>query len=276
MDASSESKILGVPTTARSMTSYIDTHCHLDRYDDPASILDECPNTVVVAVSEVPSDYRLLEARFRNDKRVRLALGLHPLRAADAGPLEEGHLIRYLTKVRYVGEIGLDFSQHGRASKSSQLRVLERLLSEPILRNRVVTAHSRGAEKVLITMLADAGVPAILHWYTGPIGLVDTALAAGMYFSVNSAMLMTDKGKSLLKQLPRDRVLTESDGPYSKPRGSSGPSQMPALAEGLGRHWLSTRDDVVNTVHQNMSDLYATTVGKLHTAAPQNPIATTM
>src|SRR5438067_1517922 len=104
------------------MTAYVDTHCHLDLFADPSRVLDEAPNTIVVAVTELPSSYRLLEARFRLDRRVRVALGLHPLRAAAAGPLEEGQLIRHLKHVDYVGEVGLDFSRHGKDTMSAQLR----------------------------------------------------------------------------------------------------------------------------------------------------------
>ena len=81
-------------TVPVSVTRYLDTHCHLDLFDDPSKALDAAPDTVVVAVTELPSRFRLLEARFRRDRRVRVALGLHPLRADTAGPIEEGQLIR--------------------------------------------------------------------------------------------------------------------------------------------------------------------------------------
>lgn len=243
------------------MTSYLDSHCHLDLFEKPQETLDAAPNTVVVAVSELPSRFRLLEARFRRDRRVRVALGLHPLRAHAAGPIEEGQLIRWLSRVEYVGEIGLDFSRHGRDTKTSQLRVLDRLLAEPILRHRVVTVHSRGAEKTIIDRFADAKVAAILHWYTGPVGLIDDALAAGLYFSVNPAMLRTEKGRSTISALPRDRVLTESDGPFAKTgRRTTAPADMALLTAELGRLWHVTSDRAADVVHANMVCLYRATV----------------
>jgi TatD DNase family protein len=248
------------------MTTYLDTHCHLDLFEDPMRTLQGAPDTVVVAVSELPSGFRLLEARFRSDRRVRVALGLHPLRAHTAGPIEEGQFIRSLTRTEYVGEIGLDFSRHGRDTKTSQLRVLDRLLAEPLLQHRVVTAHSRGAEKLLIERFDDAGITAILHWYTGPVGLIDSALAAGHYFSVNPSMMRTDKGRATIAALPRDRVLTESDGPFAKtgPR-SVEPVDMARLASELGRQWDITQLEAAQIVHDNLANLYAATVG---TATP--------
>lgn len=244
------------------MTVYLDSHCHLDLFENPQATLDDAPNTVVVAVSELPSRFRLLEARFRRDRRVRVALGLHPLRADSAGPIEEGQLIRSLPQVEYVGEIGLDFSRHGRDTKKSQLRVLDRLLAESVLRHRVVTAHSRGAEKVVIDRLADAKVAAILHWYTGPVGLIDDALAAGLYFSINPAMLRTEKGRSTVSAIPHDRVLTESDGPFAKTgTRTSVPADMARFTAELGRRWDVSADHAARTIEGNMANLYKATVG---------------
>jgi TatD DNase family protein len=244
------------------MSLYVDTHCHLDLFPNPPRALDEAPRTVAVAATELPSRYRLLASRFRGDRRVRVALGLHPLRAAAAGPLEVGQLVRQLPHTEYVGEVGLDFSAHGKSTKTAQLRVFDRLLAEPALRHKVVTVHSRGAEAVVIERLRVAGVLAILHWYTGPLGLVAEALAAGLYFSINPAMLRTDKGRKVVAALPHDRVLTESDGPFAKAHGhSAGPADMKRLVSDLADVWKATPDTVRDQIYDNLASLYAATVG---------------
>lgn len=243
------------------MTGYVDTHCHLDLLVNPAEALDAAPGVVVVAVTELPSRFRLLKARFRGDRRVRVALGLHPLRAASAGPIEEGLLLRQLPESDYVGEIGLDFSPHGRDSRRDQLRVLDRLLAETELQRKVVTAHSRGAERVLIARLQDAGVPAVLHWYTGPLALVEEALAAGMYFSINPAMASTVKGRTLIAALPPERALTETDAPFAKSGSRTlEPRDITLAVAALARIWGASADDVRDLVHANLTRLYATRV----------------
>jgi TatD DNase family protein len=243
------------------MTIYVDTHCHLDLFADPARTLDSAPNTVVVAVTELPSRFRLLSMRFRNDPRVRVALGLHPLRAATAGPLEEGQLIRQLDSTEYIGEVGLDFSKHGRDMRDAQLRVFDRLLAQPAVRNKVVTVHSRGAEAAVIERLRAAGVRAILHWYTGPVRLVDTALDAGMYFSINPAMLRTDKGRQTIAALPPDRILTESDGPFAKTKGrEAAPGDIRWLVTELAKRWRTDPARVGQVIHGNLATLYRDTV----------------
>jgi TatD DNase family protein len=246
------------------MSLYVDTHCHLDLFDNPPRTLDDAPQTVVVAATELPSRYRLLASRFRGDRRVRVALGLHPLRAASAGPLEVGQLVRLLDQADYVGEVGLDFSAHGRETKTAQLRVFDRLLAQPALRQKVVTVHSRGAEAVVIERLREAKVPAILHWYTGPLGLVREAVDAGLYFSVNPAMLRSEKGRKVVAALPHERVLTESDGPFAKAHGhAAGPGDMQRLVSDLASHWQITPETVRDQVYDNLARLYAATAGSL-------------
>lgn len=248
-------------TTAEHMSLYIDTHCHLDLFADPFKALDHAPDTVVVIATELPSQYRLQAVRFRGDRRVRVALGLHPLRAASASALEVNQLIRQLTQTDYVGEVGLDFSAHGKGTKEAQLRVFDRLLAQPAIRNKVVTVHSRGAEAVVIERLRSAGVAAILHWYTGPLSLVPDALSAGLYFSINPKMLRTEKGRALIAALPRDRVLTESDGPFARVGSKQfEPSDMRWLVSELSQRWHCEPEVVRASVYDNFAALYAGTV----------------
>jgi len=250
------------PQAAARMSLYIGTHCHLDLFPDPARTLDDAPHTVVVLATELPSQYRLLAVRFRGDNRVRVALGLHPLRAATASALELNQLTRQLANTDYVGEVGLDFSRHGRDTKDAQLKVFDRLLAQPSLRHKVVTVHSRGAESVVIERLRAAGVVAILHWYTGPARLIAEALDAGLYFSINPAMLRSEKGKALVASLPHDRALTESDGPFAKVHGhEAAPADMATLASELARAWGMQLDEACDQIYGNMARLYAATVG---------------
>src|SRR5688572_29471195 len=96
------------------MSAFIDTHCHLDAFPSITQVLEEAPSTEVIAVTELPSRYQLLRTQLRREQGVHVALGLHPLTAARAGSFELGMLIRLLPTTDYVGEIGLDFSSHGK------------------------------------------------------------------------------------------------------------------------------------------------------------------
>ena len=218
----------------------LDTHCHLTGYETALAVLEEATTAGVhvVAVTEDPGQYRLLRARLGSRPGVTCAIGMHPLHARTFAPADIARFIRLLPHASWAGEIGLDFSRAGRDTRRAQLRVFEALLADPHLRSRPVTVHSRGAEKDTIARLADARVPAILHWYTGPLSLLDGALSAGLWFSINPAMIATSKGRALIQRLPTDRVLLETDGPFARHQARpSRPADLPWITTQLAGLW---------------------------------------
>ncbi|MEW2384693.1 TatD family hydrolase [Micromonospora sp. NPDC047707] len=218
----------------------LDTHCHLDAFPDPSQILADAAEADVqlVAVTNSPDDYRRMATLLPRSSPARAALGLHPLQAHRLGMGGVLRFSRHAASAAWIGEIGLDFSPAGRDTRNAQLKVFDALLALPQLRDRPVTVHTRGADRIAVQRLAAAGIRAVLHWYTGPLGVADDALAAGLCFSINPAMVASAKGRTLLARLPHDRVLCETDGPYTRRAGRpSQPADLPALVEDLARLW---------------------------------------
>ncbi|MEV4845099.1 TatD family hydrolase [Micromonospora matsumotoense] len=218
----------------------LDTHCHLDAYPDPSHILAGATSAGVelVAVTNSPDDYRRMATLLPRNGPARAALGLHPLNAERLGMSGVLRFSRHAGDAAWIGEIGLDFSPAGRDTRTTQLRIFDALLALPQLKDRPVTVHTRGADRVAVQRLADAGIRAVLHWYTGPLDVADVALAAGLHFSINPAMLASMKGRTLLAKLPHDRVLFETDGPHARRAGHPcQPANLPEMAENLAQLW---------------------------------------
>lgn len=240
----------------------LDTHCHVSRYRDPVAVVRdaEAAGVSVVAMTEEPDEYRRLRTRLGGWKNVTVALGLHPLRAATFAPSDLARFFRLVPQATWIGEVGLDFSPVGVATKRQQMKVFDVILSEAQPGQHPLSVHSRGAERDVVRLLADAALPAVLHWYSGPINLVDEALAAGLYFSFNIAMVRSKKFGSLAKTVPLERVLLETDGPYAKSAG--GPAQPGALAEvvrDIGHAWNLPPETVSSTIINNQLRLLAGT-----------------
>lgn len=85
------------------------------------------------------------------------------------------------------------------------------------LGGKILTIHSRNAEEEVINIIGSRfNGKIILHWYTGNKANLKKAIENGYYFSVNLEMLKTSKGKELIKYTPLERLLVESDGPFSR------------------------------------------------------------
>ena len=239
---------------------YVDTHCHIGRYKEPLSVIRraEEAGVVIVAVTETPTEYQRLSLRLGRRQLVRVALGLHPLRAATISPMDQALFGRLLDRVDYVGEVGLDGSRDGRPTFDRQMKLFEHILGQPRIGSKILTVHSRGAEKATIERLSSARVTAILHWYSGPLAQIDAALDAGLWFSVNAPMLRSKNGQRIVRSVPPDRMVTETDGPFAKTgRTESQPKDVPALVADLAAVRGRPRDEVAGQISANMRAIAA-------------------
>jgi TatD DNase family protein len=198
----------------------IDFHCHLDLYADPYAVAHDCISRTlyVLSVTTTPSAWDGTVALTRGAPRIRTALGLHPQVAHERKgelPLFE----RLLPATRYVGEIGLDGAPEFRRHWSDQTMVFTRILDAcSRVGGRILSIHSRRAATPVLEALEahrGAGTP-ILHWFSGNQRELARAMELGCWFSVGPAMLSGDRGRALVAKMPRDRVLTESDGPFAQ------------------------------------------------------------
>lgn len=180
---------------------------------------------------------------------------MHPLHAASFTPADLARFLRLLPDASWIGEIGLDFSPAGRPARRAQLRIFEGILSDPRTTTLPLTIHSRGAERETIQQLAQARASrAILHWYTGPVELVEEAVGAGLWFSVNPAMITSARAQRLLREIPPYRVLLETDGPFTRHRGRpSRPSDLPALLPRLAALWSMDEDGARHRLNTNQA-----------------------
>ena len=196
----------------------IDTHCHYDMMPQPESYIRqrEQVGDIVIGMTNLPSHFQIGRPHLKGYKHIRLALGLHPLLAAESKK-EVPLFNRLVDQTSYIGEIGLDFSKEGHVSRDEQVSVLRELLSAIHGKKKIVSVHSRKAEKELLALLCEYEIEnVIFHWYSGPVELIPDILAQGYYFSVNEAMCLSKNGRSIIEKIPRERVLTESDAPYNE------------------------------------------------------------
>lgn len=195
----------------------IDTHCHFDMMPKPEEYISqkEQAGDIVIGMTNLPSHFQMGQPHLRGYKHIRLALGLHPLLAAESKS-EVTLFKRLVNQTSYIGEIGLDFSKDGIATKDEQVAVLRGLLPAIRGKKKIVSVHSRKAEKELLALLSEYEIEnVVFHWYSGPVDLIPAILGRGYYFSVNEAMCLSKNGRAIIEKIPQERVLTETDAPYN-------------------------------------------------------------
>ncbi|WP_033418044.1 TatD family hydrolase [Cytophaga aurantiaca] len=242
----------------------IDTHCHIDMYNNPLQLANECEQLgiITIGMTNLPSHFELGIKHLITFKRVRLALGMHPLQA-ESHKKEFPSFIRNISKTSYIGEIGLDFSKEGIATKNIQLDTFNKILYELKGKRKILSIHSRKAEKEVLRLLIENNIKsAIFHWYSGPLTLIDEIVKAGFYFSINTAMIKSKSGQEIIKRIPLNHLLTESDGPFIEHNGMPiRPKNISIIFEYLSNNRSVQIQDIEKKIHENFSQLISSLSG---------------
>jgi TatD DNase family protein len=238
----------------------IDTHCHLDRYPNPKLIANKAKRAgvTVIAVTNLPSHFSAGLGPVKELTNVRLSLGLHPLLAPHP-ETERCLFAELLHKTSYVGEIGLDFSKDGLATKLAQIDSFVFVLRQVQRTGKVLSIHSRKAEDEVLDHLSKHNLSsAIFHWFSGEDSALKRVIDLGHYLSVNTSMLRSGRGRNIVRQIPKERVLFETDGPYCKGvRGPVGPWEVLRVAHYLAELWNCPVESANAQVARNFRQMLA-------------------
>jgi TatD DNase family protein len=205
--------------------SLVDFHCHLDLYPDLESAVAACEAARVftLAVTTTPRAWPRNHELASKTRHVRAALGLHPQLVS-----ERAHEItlweELLPRTQYVGEVGLDAGPRFFRSFEQQKEIFGRVLQLCARAGgKIVSVHSVRSAKAVLDMI-EANLPAsrgrvVLHWFTGTRSEARRAVDLGCYFSINRQMIVNEKHRAVVAQLPLNRLLTETDGPFTQTDG---------------------------------------------------------
>jgi len=239
----------------------LDCHCHLDLYSKPSAVARraEAAGAFTVCVSNLPSAYQHSRPYVAGHPKVRLALGLHPL-LAEQHLSERTAFEAFADQTSFIGEVGLDFSPEGKATEDIQTESFAFVLRVLGHKPKFVSIHSRRAEARVLEMLREAKrTSAVFHWYSGPLAVLRNAVADGHYFSINPAMSRTPSGHKIIAAIPKDRILTETDGPFvTVGRRQAEPPDVILVEEYLGHLWQRPALEVRQMVADNFRRIMAT------------------
>lgn len=213
----------------------IDTHAHLDTFEDPAEVLARARAAGVARVVNVATSVASARTALQlceRDDGVYAALGLHP---HDAGNVGEDDLAALRELLRHpravaVGETGFDYyrdlaPRDRQAAVFRAQRVLAAELGLPIV------IHTRAADDDTVAALRElpADVRVVLHCFSSA-ALLAPALEHGWYvsFAGNITYPKAPELRSAAARVPADRLLAETDSPYLAPQPVRGQRNEPA------------------------------------------------
>jgi len=217
----------------------IDTHCHLnfpDAFPDPAAEIAHAKENgvdrVVVVGCDIESSRRALELADRFPEAYAV-VGFHPNYTASYQPAQLKEIEGMLghPKAVALGEIGLDY-HWDYATREQQYAALKDQLDLAVSLDKPIVLHCREAYEDLLDILETRQdpIPKDFHCFSGDARDAHRAQALDCYFGVDGPLTYKSAGdlRDVVKTLPRDRILIETDCPYLTPVPHRGKPNRPA------------------------------------------------
>ncbi len=243
----------------------VDFHCHLDLYPEHERVFAAARGSGVelLAVTTTPraSAHNLELAA--GTPTIRVGLGLHPQLVGQ--PVADLPMFKRLaSKTHYIGEIGLDASPQYYRSFQAQRETFAAVLQACVRSApKVLSIHCVRAHRELFRLLEahwspDAGTP-VLHWFSGGPAEARRAINLGCWFSINPAMGRSESAACVLKSLPIERLLTETDGPFVSDHSGRvlQPGEVLGSVELIARCHSRPRAEVEAVIMKNLERIRA-------------------
>lgn len=219
------------------MNGYVDCHCHLgdSEFDqDLEDVIKKAKQNDVfgiLVVSINTSEFEKIIQMAKSYPDILLpCLGVHPVqeeegeqRCAKLQDVEEALPLieKYKDEIAAIGEIGLDFQPRIcklPEDKDVQKEVLRKQVEIANKYDLPVNVHSRSAGRPTIAALKEFGAEKVLlHAFDGRPSVAMEGVKAGYYFSIPPSIVRSEQKQKLVKQLPLENMLLETDSPALGP-----------------------------------------------------------
>ncbi|GKX31867.1 deoxyribonuclease [Vallitalea longa] len=249
-----------------------ESHAHYDdeRFDDDRdSLLDNLPNKgieyVVNAAADIDSSYKCVELS-KKYNYIYAAVGVHPddvenMKKDDLKILTD--LAKY-EKVVAVGEIGLDYHYENSHREAQKLWFTEQIELAKCLKLPIIV-HSREAAKDTMDIIKSSNakeIGGVIHCYSGSLELAREYIKMGFYIGVGGVVTFknANKLKEIVKELPIENILVETDCPYLAPVPNRGKrndsSNLRYIVEKIAELKNMQYDEVEKHTNENAKKLF--------------------
>ncbi|NWA38545.1 TatD family hydrolase [Pseudomonas reactans] len=202
---------------------------------------------------------QLCEKLDQSGQRLFSTAGIHPHSASDWNGDSAQRLRALLSesRVRAVGECGLDFNRDF-SPRPQQEKVLEEHLALAVELKLPVFLHERDANQRLLEILKDYRdhlTAAVVHCFTGEQAALFSYLDLDLHIGITGWICDERRGTHLhplVREIPRDRLMLESDAPYLLPRtlrpkpknGRNEPAYLPEVLREVAQHRNESMEDL--------------------------------
>ena len=219
----------------------IDSHCHLDFPElagDEAGVLARARTAGVAGMLTIGTrldQFERVRAIAERHDNVWCSVGVHPHEAKEEGQRTPDRLIEatHHPKVVGIGETGLDF-YYEHSPRDEQVESFRAHIAASRQTGLPLIVHTRDADRETIDVLeeeeAKGAFPGLIHCFSSGAEVAQHALALGFYISISGIVTFkaAESLRGIVRGIPLDRLLVETDSPYLAPVPKRGKTNEPA------------------------------------------------
>lgn len=242
---------------------FADSHCHLTDEafaQDSESALERARAAGVARVVTIASDAADARAALRlaeSEPDVWCAAGVHPHAAGrlGAGDMEAVREVAGQAACVAIGETGLDY-RYDHAPRERQRRSFAAHAELAAETGLPLVVHSRNAEADTAALIREcaAGVRGVVHCFTGSADFMAETLAAGWLVSFTGVTTFKGFDADLVRDVPADRYMIETDAPHLAPSPKRGRRNEPAFVRHVAEAVARIRDEPLAQVARETWD----------------------
>ncbi|MFA4930342.1 MAG: TatD family hydrolase [Patescibacteria group bacterium] len=245
---------------------YTDTHCHLNTIEfenDIKEIISRAKRAEVNQIIVPGIDLKSSKAAYtlaQNFDIISSAAGYHPNYIQTASIENLGELVELISKpeIVAVGEIGLDYYRQT-TNVEEQRKIFQYLLSIASQEAKPAIIHSRAAEEDVLSILQvykPDGLRGVWHCFEGDRALATRILDLGFYIGFTGNITYSDHQdiNEVIKNIPLDRILIETDAPYLTPTPYRGKKNEPAYVVEVARKIGDIKNIAIEVVAQTTTE----------------------
>ncbi|RWA76879.1 TatD family hydrolase [Mesorhizobium sp.] len=256
----------------------IDSHCHLDFPDfaeERAAIVARALAAGIgrmVTISTRVKRFQQIIEIAETFNEVYCSVGTHPHNAAEEIDVTADELVRLSDhpKVVAIGEAGLDYF-YDHAPREAQAEGFRTHIAAARRTGLPLVIHSRDADGDMAAILEDetgkGAFPFILHCFSSGRQLAEVGVALGGYVSFSGILTFKNSTdlRAIAADIPRDRLLVETDAPYLAPIPFRGKRNEPAYVVNTAR----VLADTIGVSETEIADITSENVFRLFTKMPR-------
>ncbi|MFH0264923.1 TatD family hydrolase [Vibrio rumoiensis] len=241
----------------------VDSHCHIDKlnYNDlHLDVADVVAKAKQVGVEQMLSVGVTLEAfpamlaMIESFNNIHASCGVHPLDCESDFDLATFKHYAAHSKVVAVGETGLDFFYQPETARR-QIELFEQHVEVANELDKPLIIHTRNARVETLDVLKNGHAErcgGVIHCFTEDLAFAKAAMDLGFYISLSGIITFKQATElqSVVKQLPLDRLLIETDSPYLAPVPHRGKENQPAYVSEVATFLADLHQCNVNTIAQ--------------------------